>query len=541
MASHGSADTGDVAPELKHRAMDAAPVGITIADATDPEAPLVYVNDAFVDITGYSRSFSLGRNCRFLQGSETDPEAVAELARAVAAREPTTVELKNYRRDGDPFWNRVEIAPLPNDDGEVTHFVGFQSDITARREAERAVREEREALSRLVHRINGLLEGVTSQLVRATSAPALRRGVTEEIVRAEPYVAAWVGEAAVGEDAVSPDPESFVLAGVDREPEPGEGLPTTVGAAALVEALRTGELRTAATTTLPGEASLSGGHTVSALAAVPLAAREGTEGVLAVYSDKPDAFDEPERAVLSSLGRAVATALDAHETRRILTTDPQTVLELAIEGGDWWLPALARETGTTVEYLGAMQREDGRDVLTFALPGATVEDARAGASHLDGIESLSPVAERESGVIVDVVPDRESIVAVVAGLGAKTEALVAREGEALLTCTLAATADIRGFVDSLSERYGRVELRAKRERTDVEATPERFVDAVRERLTDRQATALHRAYVAGYFERPRETDGDDLAASMDITRSTFHQHLAAAQRKLLRAFFETEF
>ena len=97
--------------ELKETAMDEAPVGITIGDLSKPDNELVYVNDAFEQLTGYEKSYVLGRNCRFLQGEESDPEAVATMRRAVEDRRPVAVELLNYRNDGEPFWNRVQLAP----------------------------------------------------------------------------------------------------------------------------------------------------------------------------------------------------------------------------------------------------------------------------------------------------------------------------------------------------------------------------------------------------------------------------------------------
>ena len=110
------------------RAMDDATSGISIADAGGDQE-LRYVNDAFLEITGYDRNEVLGRNCRFLQGPETDPETVRELRRAIDDREPVSVTIRNYRKDGTMFWNRLEMAPVESEHG-VSHFVGFQSDIT---------------------------------------------------------------------------------------------------------------------------------------------------------------------------------------------------------------------------------------------------------------------------------------------------------------------------------------------------------------------------------------------------------------------------
>ena len=115
---------------LRDYAMDEAPVGITMADVSRPDEPLSYANDGFVELTGYPREEVLGRNCRFLQGDRTRAEPVARLRAAIDAREPATVELRNYRKDGSMFWNRLNLVPIDSPDGAVTHYLGFQQDVT---------------------------------------------------------------------------------------------------------------------------------------------------------------------------------------------------------------------------------------------------------------------------------------------------------------------------------------------------------------------------------------------------------------------------
>ncbi|MCL4812810.1 MAG: SpoIIE family protein phosphatase [Vicinamibacteraceae bacterium] len=131
---------------LKDRALDVAAEGITIADARLPDRPLIYANEGFERVTGYAIAEVLGRNCRFLQGPGTDPAAVEEIRTAIANERECLVEILNYRRDGTTFWNRLSITPVRNDLGEVTHFIGIQSDVTARREAEHGLRRAKEAL-----------------------------------------------------------------------------------------------------------------------------------------------------------------------------------------------------------------------------------------------------------------------------------------------------------------------------------------------------------------------------------------------------------
>jgi PAS domain S-box-containing protein len=125
---------------LKNLALTTCAEGVTIADATQPDCPLIYVNRGFEKLTGYSAAQTCGTNCRFLQGKDTDQKIVEEIRRAIKEKRECVVEILNYRKSGEPFWNRLSIAPIRNEEGLVTHFVGIQSDVTARRNAEDALR-----------------------------------------------------------------------------------------------------------------------------------------------------------------------------------------------------------------------------------------------------------------------------------------------------------------------------------------------------------------------------------------------------------------
>jgi PAS domain S-box-containing protein len=121
---------------LRDRAVAASTSGIIITDARANDNPIIYVNAAFERLTGYSAEDATGRNCRFLQGPETDPEVVALVREAIAARQDINVVVLNYRKDGSTFWNDLTIAPVRDEAGEVTHFVGLQNDVTDRKRAE---------------------------------------------------------------------------------------------------------------------------------------------------------------------------------------------------------------------------------------------------------------------------------------------------------------------------------------------------------------------------------------------------------------------
>jgi sigma-B regulation protein RsbU (phosphoserine phosphatase) len=138
---------------LKDRALDIASEGVVIVDLQQPGSPIIYVNEGFERLTGYSRADALGLNCRFLQGEGTDPEAREEIRRAIRERTSCVVEILNYRKDGAPFWNRLSLTPVRNTRGEASHYIGIQSDVSARRYAEDALRASNHELGLAAERL----------------------------------------------------------------------------------------------------------------------------------------------------------------------------------------------------------------------------------------------------------------------------------------------------------------------------------------------------------------------------------------------------
>ncbi len=116
---------------IMQRALEAdASLPMSVADATQPDMPLIYVNPAFERLTGYSRSEALGRNCRFLQGHFTDQPARTQLREALREGRAVSVTLTNVRKDGTVFSNALHMAPVRDASGQLTHYIGVQRDAT---------------------------------------------------------------------------------------------------------------------------------------------------------------------------------------------------------------------------------------------------------------------------------------------------------------------------------------------------------------------------------------------------------------------------
>lgn len=153
-------------------ALEMTRMPMILTDPRQDDNPIVFANNAFLDLTGYEAAEIAGRNCRFLQGADTDPDAVAELRRAISAREAIALEILNYRRDGSAFWNAVFIGPVYGPDEELLYFFASQLDVTARREAlqQTLQSQKMEAIGQLTaglaHDFNNILQIIDGSLER---------------------------------------------------------------------------------------------------------------------------------------------------------------------------------------------------------------------------------------------------------------------------------------------------------------------------------------------------------------------------------------
>jgi PAS domain S-box-containing protein len=147
-----------------------------LTDPRRPDNPIIFANQAFQDLTGYEEADLIGRNCRFLQGPQTDRGTVDELRDAVAAQRAIATEILNYKRDGTPFWNSVFIGPVFDDAGDILYFFASQLDITRRWASEQAFRQAQkmdaigQLTAGLAHDFNNLLQVVTGNLEMAVQS-----------------------------------------------------------------------------------------------------------------------------------------------------------------------------------------------------------------------------------------------------------------------------------------------------------------------------------------------------------------------------------
>lgn len=438
-------------------------------------------------------------------------------------------------------WFLMRVNQFSHDGERLASLVHLE--ITERKLAEIAasetageLRQERQALEHVLKRVDGLVQDVTDAAVGAGTRTEIERDVCRRLVETDPYVLAWIGCVDVTNRRLSPrewvSENEFPL-------EDDELVLETDDAHPAVRALSTDSPQT-----IQDIASFDGadewwptgaGEHLQSVAALPITYGDVVYGVLVVFAGEPDAFDERELLVLESLSETVATAMNALETRRMLTSETVVAIELAIEDPSLFVTNLSDEIDAAISYRGQTYDRDGTPLVFLTVDrGVSADDLSATAGDDRTVTILS---DAEDSTVLEVRAP-SGLIPALNEHGAVLRECTASDGIADLEIELADGRSARSVYDLFERRYDRVELVSYHEREDPTQAPRDTTARLESALTDRQLTALRTAYYANYFEWPRDVSGEELAESMDISRSTFHQHLRTAQRKLLDELFE---
>jgi len=377
-------------------------------------------------------------------------------------------------------------------------------------------------------------------LAGSSTHAELREGICERLAESAAYRFAWIGEATEGGRV-----EPLTWAGLNEEAL--DELVTAhrtddAGAPSIDAAARTRRSQFAPDVDadarferLAEEAAERG---FRSFAAVPLAFGDTCYGVLAVYADHHAALEERERALLADLGVQVGHAMTAIEWEKLLLADSVVQLEFTVADRRSPFVAAAAELDAALRLDGLVPERDNSLRCFLSVTGATPAAALDVAASRSEFTDARVVREYGDGALVELVLTERSPVTTLVEHGGTITELLAEEGQERLVCEFSPETDLRQVVDDLKRAFPPVELVAKREVERAARTPTLLRATLEDRLTDKQLSVLQTAYLAGYFEWPRATTAEELAASIGISSPTLHNHLRKAEQKLLTTFFE---
>ena len=399
---------------------------------------------------------------------------------------------------------------------------------TVRAEHEAAIQYRERQLERL-SRVNGLIRDVDRALIDARTRDDIEQTVCDAVAQA--HEAAFIlrrtaagGLRCTAQAGLGCDPSdvdcTFVTDAFDAN-DPDE--------AYVFDDIPT-DHRTAV---FNGRAS--GLEDVSVLC-VPIRFQETIYGALTVY-DETTEFDEESAALFSDLGATVGNGINAAESKRLLNSDSIVELEFRLGAESDALAALSADVGCGLSLDGVAQADDGITCFVTAT-GVSGSDVVESAVTDDRITDVRIVSDGTDESVLEVRLDGGSLLISAVDHGASIAALELTDGSGSLALHVAADADHGAIVDAVSGSEPNVSVVAKREVEQSAQSTESFRTDLDRKLTERQKSVLETSLVSGYFEWPRGSTAEEVADALGISPPTLHEHLRAAERKLIETYFE---
>jgi PAS domain S-box-containing protein len=415
-----------------------------------------------------------------------------------------------------------------------------------RADREQQLRERRTELERrtdeltVATQFNDLVGDLIRSLLRSDHGD-IERLVCERLADSPLYEGAWIAATDDSHDRSSDDDSddlheevtvSAVTINTDAVPEATADAVATspFGTRLIVETEATGEY---VMSRREFDGSDAAAATETLAAAVPITAGPRQFGVLAVAGTDDRGFGEPVESGLRLLGETLGFAFSAELARSTLIADDAIELEFALGGP---FAALSERLGCRCRYRGSVDADDGTQ-YRVEFDSATVDAVDEALRGLEAINGHRLVRESTDSCLFAVTVNDPSP-ALLADAGINLRSLVAENGEVRLVVEAPEDTDIGALQAQLADQYGRAELISK-EHGRRERLAEGYSELLGEELTDKQLAAVDRAVEMGYFAWPREATAEEVADELGVASATFHQHLRAAEHKLISAFVET--
>ncbi len=464
--------------------------------------------------------------------AEVFPRSVEDsLLIAFEGESVTDTSFEEYYPDLERW---LDVSVVSAGDGGVV----YVQDVTDRRRYKQSLeRLEQERKRTAV--IEDVLSEILAELVGATSREEIAETICRELGETELYEFAWVGERDLGSD----DLVIRAVAGESGETFAAvrDALADDTVTTPEERAVESGCVQTAQpladSSQVPESVRIAGfADGVQSALAIPLLYGSSVHGVVGVYASGTEAFSDRECTSFETLGDVAGFAVTAVRNRNLLLSD--TVAEITFEiGDDSVLTTLSQALDSKLELKGVVPEGDDTLLCFVSVEDADVEDIGDVTSDTDGIDESRVVRKSEDGGTVEITVQGPTPLLAISSLGGTVRRANFDSGSGRIVVEFPPDGDVRRIAETISREHD-VTFVAKEERERSVTTAREFQDDVNDRLTDRQKTVLQTAYLADYFESPRGSTAEEVAASLGITGSTLLYHLRAGQRKLLDAYLD---
>lgn len=472
------------------------------------------------------------------------PEAKADqyLSHIERTLETGTVETMEYETETTmgSRWYEGRTAPLgePIDGRDAVVWVA--RDITDRRAGERRLAEHSDELATL-NRVNDLINNILQSLVGSATREEIERTVCEQLANSDFYRFAWVGTPWTDGDGIRLN----CVEGAERGPverlvetttsrEEGDSIShvveqnTPVVVPDIEDEPRINER----------ERELMAEIGMASAILVPVIYGDTNYGVLGVAGTRTGAFSDRERTAFEVLGEIVGFAINAVKNRQLLHTDTSVQLEFLDTNSDKPLRRVSEKLGCRFELKGTVPVADDLLIQYVAVERASPKKLVERANADDSVESARVVTDGGDSGLVELVLGSSGIERLL-DLGTAVKSAVTDDGEIRMVAEAPPDTDVREIVDAYRSEHPDTELVGKREVSNTGRKTQEYRRPLTETLTDKQLTALRAAYFAGYYEYPRDSTAQEVAESLDISSPTLHQHLQAAERKILTSHLDS--
>jgi len=272
---------------------------------------------------------------------------------------------------------------------------------------------------------------------------------------------------------------------------------------------------------------------------IPITYKQISYGVITIYAERPNLFEELPRKVLMDLGNSLANAINAVEHQKAVLSE--TVSEITIQLTDNTFPlyAIASQVGCTLTLEGMAPQSDGDVVKYVSVENADPNIVTDVAAKLTTVSKTATVTDEEHSGVITVRLSGRSFTGSFADRGIRITDLIVDPESATVTLLVPDTVDDSWVFKELEKRYSNTQLLSKSQKQSRgSAQGAHDIERYRSRLTPRQEEVLQTAYLSGFFQSPRECTGEDLADLLNISPQTVYRHIRNAERKLFETVFE---